>query len=566
MEASQPQHESQSSHSAIHIPSSGASHHEKLPSISVSRSHSLDEAAFGETSVLSTSPGRAISRPRWRVPVQFSPLPSLEPSSPCPLVAHTSDRNDIDCNLFDNEITVEYSPAADWDAHVQTNSFLTCCGERVKPPHLWRPTAAKQLQDILQLMQDNVIEDGDAVFILSNSWWKRWTNYVSSATNIQQSLPESQDSLDYDPVGPIDNWDIIDLSVRLPVSMMTSLPPTGGSGTNNPSNASTTLGPLLENMVNKQPAAAANTLPANFERSTVNNKTVYYHYQKCRYSLLKTLYSANYVVVHKEIWSALRWWYGGGPPISRIVVELNGSAHDRGVPSVTAECGINGIDVSRLNDSMCKKNYAVDLFPVEPPCVLDAINKESLFKSDGAPNGVVVLKSQSTAPLTSSSQMDVCEENFGNSDSDTDTFLVHKRTHTDMRLDKRPALLFAGVAYNDCGASRWQKADFQSRFLHINDSKATTNESTEARSTSTVNSNSDDGLYFGDVADANSCFACRKIAAYRCSRCCAVYYCSKACQEVCHTFICVFLVGPFLVNLSCSAFFIESLEISSDMV
>jgi hypothetical protein len=520
-----------------------------------------------------TGGGSPIPRPRYAIPVQFSPIVAnnTRNSGSIHRVFKAPSSDDEKMNTspmqLDDAITVEYAPSSMYAQTLMdmTHTHLpTCCGERVRPKETPLPSRDKRLRDIVKLLQRNSIEDGDCVFVIAQSWWQK---LVASLTNPNSEQTDHDDG----DVGPIDNWDIIDTKKHQRhnnITVFDSRTPTPtllGVQTSHVAQAAISVMNTHANTI------ASNTgghndgiipvVPAHPVDANKQAMLIHLQYQKCRYTLSPSLRHRpdEYVIVHKELWAALRWWYGGGPPIPRIVVvnepsqtptqspmkegiETPGNTPIHTPPANTPTHSPPSTPTrsrthtkslatpskhkyDRILALVDASNYSVDLFPSEPPSVLEAVNKELLLKNDRSIGVSAQTAQQLSSRLADSEKMDV------SGDSSSSPIIKRDSSSRSRSLHKRPLLQLVGNPYNDCGLSRWTNALLECKQAGREDQQHA-EESNPEEQTIVMNS----------LLSCNSCFACRKVGRFQCSSCAAVYYCSRQCQEVGCYVLLVFLL------------------------
>ena len=393
-----------------------------------------------------------ITEPRRRFEVSFASVPS-KPSL-YPTISGDNSIQIEECKDRSDNIKVEYiSLRSQHDlltAYVQTEgAYVTAKSSR-----------RKQLRDVAILQQETVVNAGDVVFLVSRGWWNMWVQ------NIDKDIDESDEAADIPP--PIDNWPIIDTGKDLNAQLQRQL-----------------------------------HLQTKSSSSTVISR---YQYNRCKYVLNKGMNEHDhYVVVNRETWSALHWWFGGGPPLPRFVVGAADSIpmhHDLPHNSLFDYLASESVERvsalrSRLLESLelsLSRKIVIDANPSQPPSILEAFNHHGSSIHGDANSDIEVDVAATTDYLHDSS-------------SPSKRSRVYSNDHQAVSNPNQTATLdFKKMNFNDCGYSLWSAA--------VNQTHENVGQNPMKRPT-------------------NSCFACRRVATFRCCECKAVHYCSRLCQEVC---------------------------------
>ena len=175
-----------------------------------------------------------------------------------------------------------------------------------------RPPLLKQKENISLLAKqynDNPAKEGTMLLLIDGVWLRQWASYVNEEPNAE--IPQY-----------IDNWSLIDIDA--------------------------------------------------FDIE-IGEK---YIYKKSKFHLKKhdpfdSTKGLDYYALSLEAWEALRTWYGGGPPVPRVLYPTS-------IPNIKTS------DPSILNYDFCRFDFnglVLDLLPKPPPCIFDILNNTYELKT-----------------------------------------------------------------------------------------------------------------------------------------------------------------------------------------
>lgn len=285
------------------------------------------EALDSLSSISSLSP--PVAKSRLVIPISFSNDNTPDSNNNSPIIRHKEFNNEKDI-IIDTNITssVERLNMNDYGNSISkssSNSSLNASFDDNKDDDEMievkckntsvsaRPPLLKQKENITLLTKqynDDPVKEGTMLLLIDGVWLRQWAAYVNEEPDVE-------------PPQYIDNWSLIDIDA--------------------------------------------------FDIE-IGEK---YIYKKSKFHLKKhdpfdATKGLDFYALSFEAWEALRTWYGGGPPVPRIIY------NPATVPNIKVG------EPSELKYDFCRfdlNGLVLDLLPKPPPCILDILNNTYELKT-----------------------------------------------------------------------------------------------------------------------------------------------------------------------------------------